>query len=89
MYPWRGCHLLLASVPAGEAFLRQLLSMPIEEAQYAQGKLRDTMYNNFASLHVDPRQLAQRIMEIRTQLAKEFTQGRDACRFYLRESCNY
>ncbi|CAL5220007.1 g1952 [Coccomyxa viridis] len=54
---------------SGETFLRGLLSRGIEIAQYSVG--RDSMYDHFGACGVDPRNLAQRIMEIRTQIANE------------------
>ncbi|CAK0769965.1 hypothetical protein CVIRNUC_003720 [Coccomyxa viridis] len=54
---------------SGETFLRGLLSQSIQLAQYSVG--RDKMYDHFGACGVDPRNLAQRIMEIRTQLASE------------------
>eukprot|EP00882_Tetradesmus_deserticola_P001384 GHRQ01001499.1.p1 GENE.GHRQ01001499.1~~GHRQ01001499.1.p1 ORF type:complete len:570 (+),score=231.36 GHRQ01001499.1:75-1784(+) len=57
---------------SGEAFLRKLLSMPIEEAKYNTG--RDSLFDNVRSCDVDPRSIAQRVMDIRKQLAEEFIQ---------------
>lgn len=57
---------------SGETFLRTLMSMPPEEAKYDVG--RDALFDNIGSLTVDPRQMAQRIMDIRVQVAQEFTQ---------------
>ncbi|KAF8055112.1 PTC52 [Scenedesmus sp. PABB004] len=57
---------------SGEAFLRKLLSMPIEEAKYNTG--RDELFDNVPSCGVDPRSIAQRVMDIRSQLATEFIQ---------------
>eukprot|EP00879_Flechtneria_rotunda_P002039 GHRR01002217.1.p1 GENE.GHRR01002217.1~~GHRR01002217.1.p1 ORF type:complete len:556 (+),score=221.04 GHRR01002217.1:104-1771(+) len=57
---------------SGEAFLRKLLSMPIEEAKFNTG--RDSLFDNVRGCGVDPRQIAQRIMDIRTQLSEEFVQ---------------
>lgn len=56
---------------SGETFLRTLLSMNIEEARFETG--RDAMYDRTVSCGVDPRSIAQRIMAIRTQIAKEMT----------------
>ena len=33
---------------------------------------RDSMYDNFGTCGVDPRNIAQRIMDIRSEVAKEF-----------------
>ncbi|WIA39874.1 hypothetical protein OEZ86_013318 [Tetradesmus obliquus] len=57
---------------SGEAFLRKLLAMPIEEAKYNTG--RDELFDNVRSCDVDPRSIAQRVMDIRKQLAEEFIQ---------------
>lgn len=56
---------------SGETFLRKLLSMPVECASVSIG---DPMYEICAPIGVDPRSIAQRIMEIRSQLALEFIQ---------------
>ncbi|KAG2451845.1 hypothetical protein HYH02_003621 [Chlamydomonas schloesseri] len=56
---------------SGDSFLRKLLSMPMEEAS-PWG--RDELFHNASLTDVDPRSIAQRIMEIRTQLALEFVQ---------------
>eukprot|EP01026_Neomeris_dumetosa_P066956 TRINITY_DN650_c0_g1_i1.p3 TRINITY_DN650_c0_g1~~TRINITY_DN650_c0_g1_i1.p3 ORF type:complete len:222 (-),score=11.73 TRINITY_DN650_c0_g1_i1:413-1078(-) len=57
---------------SGETFLRKLLSMPIQPAKYQT--VRNEMYECGTGIHVDPRQIAQRVMDIRTALAKEFIQ---------------
>jgi len=57
---------------SGETFLRTLLSMPVEVAKFETG--RDPMFDNVVACGVDPRSIAQRIMEIRSQLSKEFIQ---------------
>jgi hypothetical protein len=57
---------------SGENFLRKLLSMPIEGARWDLG--RDPIYDHTPGCGVDPRNIAQRIMEIRTQIAGEFMQ---------------
>ncbi|GFR49796.1 hypothetical protein Agub_g11734 [Astrephomene gubernaculifera] len=54
---------------SGDNFLRTLMAMPIEEAM-PWG--RDPVFHNTSGCEVDPRSLAQRIMEIRSQLAGEF-----------------
>lgn len=61
---------------SGETFLRTLLAMPIAEAKFQTG--RDPVFDNVVSCGVDPRNIAQRIMEIRTQLATEFIQDLNA-----------
>lgn len=55
---------------SGETFLRKLLSMPTEHAKWTTG--RDPLYDNSHGCGVDPRNLAQRIMAIRSQVALEF-----------------
>ncbi|KAK9816716.1 hypothetical protein WJX72_004127 [[Myrmecia] bisecta] len=54
---------------SGETFLRTLLGMSIEEACWRSG--RPDLYECVVGMHVDPRNIAQRIMEIRSQIAKE------------------
>eukprot|EP00884_Botryococcus_braunii_P000401 jgi/Botrbrau1/10361/Bobra.0321s0035.1 len=56
---------------SGETFLRTLLSMPVSSAKFETG--RDEMYDCTVPIGVDPRNIAQRIMDIRTQIAKEMT----------------
>lgn len=56
---------------SGETFLRKLLTMPVQEAKWNVG--RADMYDTVVGIGVDPRNIAQRIMDIRTQLAKEWT----------------
>jgi len=54
----------------GDTFLRKLLSMPVEKAKFSNGV--DPMHDNFDnSIAVDPRSIAQRIMDIRATLAEE------------------
>ncbi|GBF89866.1 hypothetical protein Rsub_02570 [Raphidocelis subcapitata] len=55
---------------SGEAFLRKLLSMPIEEASFRTGT--EALFSNSRVMGVDPRNLAMRILDIRSQLAGEF-----------------
>ncbi|CAG9465381.1 unnamed protein product [Pedinophyceae sp. YPF-701] len=57
---------------SGEAFLRGLLSQPVQEARWKVS--RDALYDNFGGASVDPRSIAQRVMDIRKVLAKEFIQ---------------
>jgi len=57
---------------SGETFLRTLLAQPVTESKMDLGK--DSLFDNTASIGVDPRALAQRIMDIRVQLSKEFIQ---------------
>ena len=54
---------------SGTTFLRTMLALPISDAAYDVG--RDDMYNNFKGMQVDPRSMAQRIMEIRKAIAAE------------------
>jgi len=55
---------------SGDAFLRKLLSMPVEEARWGEemGAAAGT------SICVDPRNIAQRILQIRAAIAKELQQ---------------
>lgn len=55
---------------SGETFLRTLLTMPVQPAKFMTG--RTSMYDNIKETGVDPRSIAQRIMEIRKQLAMEW-----------------
>ncbi|GAB4823049.1 hypothetical protein N2152v2_010095 [Parachlorella kessleri] len=56
---------------SGETFLRKLLGSPMEEARYNFGG-RPAMFSCATPMGVDPRSIAQRIMEIRSQIAKEW-----------------
>lgn len=57
---------------SGEAFLRKLLSMPMETAKFDIG--RPEMFDCNRTIGVNPREIATRIMSIRSQIAKEFVQ---------------
>lgn len=58
---------------SGTTFLRKLLAMPVSGARYDVG--REELFNNFNSgLAVDPRQIAQRILDIRKAIAAEWRQ---------------
>lgn len=57
---------------SGETFLRKLLSMPVATAKLQLN--RDPMFDCIQASGVDPRSIAQRVMDIRSQLAKEFIQ---------------
>ncbi len=59
---------------SGETFLRKLLSLQMEETSWAQQVGVENIYNSFGGLIVDPRNVAQRVMEVRGQLAKEMIQ---------------
>ncbi|GMH45066.1 hypothetical protein BSKO_13023 [Bryopsis sp. KO-2023] len=80
IYHWLNAYIDANPIPrngnwddvSGEAFLRKMLSMPIQGANQVPG--RDPMYDCSEGVGVDPRNLAQRIMEIRVHLAKEFIQ---------------
>lgn len=79
-YGWFSAYMKSNPIPkdgnwnevSGEAFIRQLLSMPIEETRWGETVGRNPMYDNTRPIGVDPRNLAQRIMEIRTQIAREW-----------------
>lgn len=58
---------------SGETFLKKLLSMPVEQTSW-NFYGREEIFAKSASLGVDPRSLAQRIMEIRAQIAREWVQ---------------
>ena len=57
---------------SGETFLRELLATPTEETSWGSTVGVDNLYNCTGRLLVDPRNIAQRIMEIRSQIAKEW-----------------
>lgn len=58
---------------SGTTFLRTLLALPVMDARYDVG--REHLYDNFSpGLQVDPRQLAQRILDIRKAIAAEWRQ---------------
>lgn len=57
---------------SGDAFLKKLLSMPVQEHRFQNGC--EDIHNNFSAIAVDPRSIAQRILEVRAQLAKELIQ---------------
>jgi hypothetical protein len=48
------------------------MSMPMEEASWGRSQGLDSMYDCTGGLLINPRDIAQRIMEIRTQIAKEW-----------------
>lgn len=56
---------------SGETFLRELLVAPMEQTSWGQSVKVNTLFDCTGSIVVNPRDVAQRIMEIRTQLAKE------------------
>jgi len=80
VYAWFSNYLKSHKIPrdgnwddvSGETFLRGLLAMPVEETNWGQQTGRNPMYDNTRPIGVDPRNLAQRVMEIRTQIAKEW-----------------
>lgn len=57
---------------SGETFLRNLLLMPIEGTSWGSRIGMDPMYDSTKPIGVNPRDLAVRIMEIRSQIAKEW-----------------
>jgi hypothetical protein len=66
---------------SGETFLRILLDTPVNlDVRTTYGLRMDPMFDCSQSLSVDPRQVARRIMEIRTQLAKEWKEDLDLIR---------
>jgi len=82
LYGWFNMYLKDNEIPregnwddiSGETFLRTLLSMQIEETNWGKQVGVENLYNSFGGLIVDPRNIAQRVMEIRGQLAKEMIQ---------------
>ena len=82
LYGWFNQYLKENEIPregnwddiSGETFLRTLLSMNIEETSWGQQVGVDNLYNSFGGLIVDPRNIAQRVMEVRGQIAKEMIQ---------------
>ena len=59
---------------SGVTFLRQLLSMNVEEARFSNG--RDSMYDCFVGCGVDPRNIAQRVMEARARAVRRVCRRR-------------
>lgn len=57
---------------SGETFLRELLSLSYQETSWGRQRGVSSMYDCTGSIGVDPRNLAQRVMEIRSQIAKEW-----------------
>lgn len=57
---------------SGETFMRGLLTTPMEETRWGQTVGVDSMYDCTGGFLVDPRNVAKRIMEIRSQIAKEW-----------------
>jgi hypothetical protein len=56
---------------SGETFLRELLQAPIQETRWGETVGVNSLFDCTGSILVNPRDVAQRIMEIRTQIAKE------------------
>jgi hypothetical protein len=59
---------------SGETFLRRLLSLPVQGTRWGEHSGADPMYDATKYFGVDPRGIAQRVMEIRSQLAREMAQ---------------
>ncbi|KAJ9514291.1 hypothetical protein QJQ45_012316 [Haematococcus lacustris] len=57
---------------SGEVFLRTMMSKPEETARV--GHVTQELFRNATTIGVEPRALAQRIMDIRVQLSREFIQ---------------
>jgi hypothetical protein len=57
---------------SGETFLRELMAQAYTETSWGQQRGLPEMYDCTGYLGVDPRNIAQRIMEIRSQIAKEW-----------------
>ena len=60
---------------SGESFLRKLLTAGVDEASY-KGGVSDPMFSCVGTIGIDPRAVAQRIMDIRTAISREFIQVR-------------
>lgn len=58
---------------SGEEFLRKLLTEGVDATTY-KGGVRDPLFSCVGTIGVDPRAIGQRIMDIRSALAKEFIQ---------------
>ena len=56
---------------SGETFLRELLLAPMQETRWGESVGVNTLFDCTGSILVNPRDVAQRILEIRTQIAKE------------------
>ena len=54
---------------SGEDFLRNLLTGGVNETKYSGG-VTNPMFCNVGTIGIDPRAIGQRIMDIRTALAK-------------------
>lgn len=80
LYGWFSQYLKENKIPrdgswddvSGETFLRGLLLTPIEETTWGKQVGVDQLFDCTGGLIVDPRNIAQRVMEIRTQIAKEW-----------------
>ena len=60
-------------VVSGEEFLRKLLTEGVDATSY-KGGVRDPLFSCVGTIGVDPRAIGQRVMDIRSALAKEFIQ---------------
>lgn len=58
---------------SGEEFLRKLLTEGVDATSY-KGGVRDPLFSCVGTIGVDPRAIGQRVMDIRSALAKEFIQ---------------
>ncbi|GFH06514.1 uncharacterized protein HaLaN_01159, partial [Haematococcus lacustris] len=80
MYQWLFLYLKEHPIPlsgnwdevSGEVFLRTMMSKPEETARV--GHVTQELFRNATTIGVEPRALAQRIMDIRVQLSREFIQ---------------
>lgn len=57
---------------SGETFLRELMALSYQETSWGSQRGVPSMYDCTGSIGVDPRNLAQRVMDIRSQIAKEW-----------------
>lgn len=62
---------------SGEEFLRNLLTGGVNETRYSGG-VTNPMFCNFDTIGIDPRAIGQRIMDIRSALAKVCQPDADA-----------
>jgi len=60
--------------PSGNDFLRKLLGGEQITTKWGHQMGREAMYDCTPILDVDPRGMAQRVLDVRTQLAAEFIQ---------------
>ena len=57
---------------SGETFLRELLNSSVEKTRWGETVGVENLFDCTGSILVNPRDIAQRIMDIRSQIAKEW-----------------